>query len=114
MAGRILDRLQVRLNLTPDQIARIRPIIARSAVELRLVRADTALRINKVFDDSYAQVSALLTADQRTKLDEMQRKRRENMQLHLGGRWRPGAGLGGPLRRGPGDDDGQSPAPATP
>jgi len=113
MAGRMLNRLQARLDLTPDQMAKIRPIIERAAADLRSIRTDTAQRINKTFDDSYAQVSAILTPAQRVKLDDLQKKRREAMQLHFGGHWR----AAGPPRHSPGDDDDdhdQSPAPSAP
>jgi hypothetical protein len=89
MALRLLHRLQARLDLSPDQVAKIRPIIDQAASDLHSIRTETALRINKVFDDSYAQVSAVLTPEQRAKLDQIQKERREMMR-----HWRPG-GAGG-------------------
>jgi hypothetical protein len=83
MALHMRNRLKARLGLSPDQMAKINPIIDNAASELRSIRVETWQRLNKVFDDSYAQVSAVLTPEQRTKLDEMQKERRAMMQ----GRW---------------------------
>jgi len=82
MEGRIETRLQKKLDLTPDQVAKIHPIIQNAASELHAIRMDMAQRVNKVFEDSYAQLSALLNPDQKAKLDQMQKERREAMQAH--------------------------------
>jgi hypothetical protein len=96
VALRIRNRLRVRLGLSDDQMAKIAPIIDSAARDLRSIRVESAQRINKVFEDSYAQVSALLTPEQRKKLDEMERERRTMMQNHWqDGHWHP-PGPGGP------------------
>ena len=56
--------------------------IESAAADIRSIRMETVQRINKVFDDSYASVSAILTPEQRVKFDQMQRERREMMQRH--------------------------------
>lgn len=100
MAVRMLDRFQTRLGLTPDQVAKIKPVIDSAAADLSTIRADTAKRINEVFDASYTQVSALLTPEQRVKLLQMQKEHRERMQRAMS-RHHPG----GPRHEGP-DHDG--------
>jgi Spy/CpxP family protein refolding chaperone len=93
MALHMRNRLRARLNLSPDQVAKIDPIIDNAASELRSIRAESWQRLNKVFEDSYAQVSAILTPEQRTRLDEMQKERRAMMQAHLQeGHHHPGPG----------------------
>ena len=82
MASHLLQRLKARLDLTPEQVAKITPIIERTAADIRSIRMETAVRINRVFDDSYAQVSAILTPEQRVTFDQIQRQRREVMQRH--------------------------------
>ena len=65
---------------------------------------ETGQRVKKVFDDSFAQVSAILTPDQRVKLDQIQKERREMMK----NRWQEGHWHGG----GPHDAEPQgSPSP---
>jgi hypothetical protein len=110
MALRIRNRLRARLDLTPGQVAKIDPIVESAATELHAIRVETAQRINKIFDDSYAQVSSNLTPDQRAKFEEMQQERREMMH-----RWRPGPDgpddWGGPRHnRPPGDNAGPGPS----
>ena len=91
MALRIRNRLQAKLGLSEEQMAKIKPIVEGAARDLHSIRAETAQRINKVFDDSYAQVSAILTPEQRAKLDQMQRERRAMMQSHWqDGHWHQG------------------------
>jgi hypothetical protein len=82
MALHMRNRLQARLGLTPEQMAKITPIVESAASELHSIRVETAQRLDKVFEDSYTQVSALLTPEQRPKLDEMLRERRALMQAH--------------------------------
>lgn len=94
MAVHLLNRFQARLELTPDQVANIKPIIDSAAADLNSIRADSAKRVNQVFDDSYTKVSAILTPDQRIKLDQMKREHHERMQ-RAQGPWRshhPGPG----------------------
>jgi Spy/CpxP family protein refolding chaperone len=88
-------RLQARLGLSPDQVAKIEPIIDSAASQIHSVRIETTQQINKVFDDSFARISAILTPDQRAKLEQIQKERRAMMQGRWDGRWHPG-GLGGP------------------
>lgn len=113
MALRWRKRLQDKLELTPDQMARINPIIDNGVAQLRSIRLDTMGRLNKVFEDSYTKISAVLTPDQRTKLDQMDKERREMMEQH----WQenhhhpgPGGSPGGPHDEpgpgGPGPDPG--------
>jgi hypothetical protein len=106
IAMRMHERLQKRLGLTDDQMSKIDPIIDSTASELHAIRMDTMERMNKVFDDSYAKVAALLTPDQKAKLDEMDKERKAMMQQHP---WQenhhhPGGPDGSP--GGPGDHPG--------
>jgi hypothetical protein len=82
IAIHIMKHLQTRLNLTPDQSAQIQPIVDNVATELGDVRGEISQRVNKIFDDSYAKVSAILTPDQRKELDKMEKERRDMMQAH--------------------------------
>jgi hypothetical protein len=76
------NRLQEKLGLTPDQMAKINPVIDNGVAQMRSIRSDTMQRLNKIFEDSYAKISAVLTPDQRTKLDQMDKERLEMMQQH--------------------------------
>ena len=90
MAIRIQRRFQSKLGLSPDQVAKINPIIESAVSDIHSIRLEAAQRISKVFDDSYAQVSAILTPEQRIKLDQMQKERREMMHRWQEGHRHPG------------------------
>jgi len=108
MVQHLRNRLKARLGLSPDQVEKITPIIEGAAAQIRSIRLETFQRVNKVFDDSYAQISAVLTPEQRTKLDKMQRERREMMQMRLQeARRRNGGDGGGPGAGGPPGSPGQ-------
>ena len=108
MVQHLRNRLKARLGLSPDQMEKITPIIEGAAAQIRSIRLETFQRVNKVFDDSYAQISAVLTPEQRTKLDKMQRERREMMQMRLQeARRRNGGDGGGPGAGGPPGSPGQ-------
>jgi len=104
IAGHWRQRLTDKLGLTPDQVAQINPIIDSGATQLRSIRADTMQRLNKVFEDSYSKISAILTPDQRTKLDQMDKERQEMMQQH----WQENHHHSGPGGS-PHDDEDSSP-----
>jgi Spy/CpxP family protein refolding chaperone len=82
LALRLRTRLQTKLALTPEQVAQVNPIIDKAAAQLRSIRLDTIQQVNKVFEDTYAQISAILTPDQRAKLAIMQKERLAMMELH--------------------------------
>ncbi len=94
-----------RLGLTPEQSAKIDPVIQKAVSDIHAIRMEAAQRVNKVFEGAYAQVSAILTPEQRAKLEELQKERRAMMQSRWqeghrrGGFDRPG-GPGGPRRDG--------------
>jgi hypothetical protein len=116
IALHIRNRLQTKLGLSPDQVAKINPIIDSAASELRGIRMEAMQRVNKVFEDSYAQVSAILTPEQRATLDKMQKERREMMQTHWQEHHHPGdAGPGSPgPDHGETPHDGPGPGPGSP
>jgi hypothetical protein len=82
IAVRIRTRLQTKLALSPDQMAKINPIIDSDAAAVRAIHMEATQRVNKVFEDSYAKVSYILTPEQRAELDQMEKERREMMEAH--------------------------------
>jgi len=120
MVLRLRRRLETRLDLTPDQVAKINPIIVSAVRNIRSIRTESAQRVISVLDDSYAQVAAVLTPQQRVVLDKMKRERYDMMQRYqagMRGHNGPGGGFGGPgsgFNRTPGgrDNYGGSPSPS--
>jgi len=94
IGGRMKERLRTELNLTPDQVAKISPIIDKTTLQLRDIRRDTARRVHETIADSHKQMATILTDEQRQKLQQIQERHR---------RWRH--------HRFPHEFPGESPAP---
>jgi Spy/CpxP family protein refolding chaperone len=76
MAGRMKERLRAELNLTPEQLAKISPIIDKTTAQLRDIRRDTGRRVHEIITDSHRQMAAELTDQQRQKLTQMEERHR--------------------------------------
>ena len=81
-AQRMRDRLQSELNLTPEQLAKISPVIDKAAAQLETIRRDTARRVRDTFADMHKQIGADLTPEQRTELDQMRERHHKFMRRH--------------------------------
>lgn len=84
LAERINDRLRHELNLTPEQSAKIAPIIEQSAKKLETIRLESARRVHQTFTETHLQISPNLTPEQRKKLAELQEKHRSGWDHHRG------------------------------
>ena len=94
IGGRMKERLRTELNLTPDQVAKISPIIDKTTLRLRDIRRDTARRVHETIAEAHRQMATNLTDEQRQKLQQIQERHR---------RWRH--------HRFPHEFPGESPAP---
>jgi len=69
-----------RLNLTPEQVQKVDPILDKLNSDLDDVRRDARQRAGKLIDDTDAQISAFLTPEQKAKMAELQQERKERMR----------------------------------
>ena len=76
MAIRMRDRLRTELNLTPEQVAKISPIIDKTAAKLAGIRRETGHRVHEIMIESHREMAANLTEDQRLKLQEIESRHR--------------------------------------
>lgn len=76
IGGRMKERLREELNLTPEQVAKISPIIDKTTAQLREVRRDTGRRVHEILADAHRQMAARLTDEQRQKLTQMEERHR--------------------------------------
>jgi Spy/CpxP family protein refolding chaperone len=76
IGGRMKERLRAELNLTPEQVAKISPIIDKTAVQLRDIRRDTGRRVREIIADAHRQMAAQLTDEQRQKLTRIEERHR--------------------------------------
>ena len=76
IAARMKERLRTELNLTPEQAAKISPIIDKTTAQLRDIRRDTGRRVHEIIADAHHQMAAELTDEQRQKLTQMEERHR--------------------------------------
>jgi len=76
IAGRMKERLRTELNLTPEQVAKISPIVDKTTAQLRDIRRDTGRRVHEIIADAHHQMAAELTDEQRQKLTQMEERHR--------------------------------------
>jgi Spy/CpxP family protein refolding chaperone len=96
MGDRMKERLRTELRLTPEQIAKVSPIIDKTTTELREIRRDTRQRVHGIMAEAHKEIAVNLTDEQRQKLQQLEERHR---------RWRH--------HRGPRQSAPESP-PATP
>ena len=96
IGARMKEQFRSELHLTPEQMAKISPIIDKTAAELQQVRRDTAGRVRDIWMEAHRQLAANLTDEQRQKLHQMKERHH---------RWRHQHGL---------PEFAPEPSPATP
>ena len=89
MGERMQEHLEHELRLTPEQSAKVTPIIQQMSAQLESIRQETSERVTKTMNDSHQAMLPLLTPEQRQKLEEL-RRRHENMMRRRDFRVLPG------------------------
>jgi hypothetical protein len=82
VATRMNDRLRTGLNLTPDQVATISPIVQKMATQLEQIRMQTGRRVHETFMDAHQEIATHLSEEQRKKLEEMQARHHTSHWMH--------------------------------
>jgi Spy/CpxP family protein refolding chaperone len=75
-AERMRERLRVQLRLTPEQLAKISPIIDKTGAELDQIRMETGKRVHDTFDEAHREMASSLTDEQRARLEQVARRHR--------------------------------------
>ena len=88
-----LQRTTEQLNLTPEQKAKVQPIIDQATPQIQNIRHEAMQKTKAVMDNAMAQIRPLLTPDQQKKLDDAQNDRH-------GGRGGHGVGAENAIRTG--------------
>jgi len=81
-------RLQVELGLNADQVQQLEPLLQKRVKSMEEIRTRTVQQIDELLRTSDAEIADALklTADQRAKLQEMGKNRREHFgKGHRGG-----------------------------
>jgi hypothetical protein len=76
ISDRMRHRLRIQLRLTDEQMAKISPVIDRTATQLEAIRAETGRRVHETFAEAHREIAADLTPEQRTKLQAIEERHR--------------------------------------
>lgn len=79
LAGRMKARLQSRLDLTPEQVAKTTPIIEEAARQLEQIRSETGHRVHDALAQADHALAPTLTPEQRARLLEMGAQRESQL-----------------------------------
>ena len=83
IGGRMKERLRSELNLTPEQLTKISPIIDKTSAQLRDIRRDTGQRVRGILADAHRQMATELTDEQRQKLKQIEERHRHWRHHHF-------------------------------
>jgi Spy/CpxP family protein refolding chaperone len=85
-SGAVSDRmrahLQRALDLTPEQAAKIAPIVDATSAKLESIRVETAQRVRNAMDESEQQISPELTPEQQKKLQKLKQEHHRILMHH--------------------------------
>jgi Spy/CpxP family protein refolding chaperone len=82
MAQHMKQRLRTELKLTPEQMQQISPIIDRAASELKTKREQTMRDVHGIFKQAHRDMQPFLTSEQRTRLEELEKRHRHLLHRH--------------------------------
>ena len=82
MADRMKERLRTELRLTPEQVAKVSPIVDKTAAQLRQIRRDTGQRVHELMTEAHKEIAVNLTDEQRQKLQQIQERHRRGRHRH--------------------------------
>ena len=82
--GHRLEQLTEGLNLTPDQQAKVQPIIDQAKPQIAEIHREATQKTKAVITGTASQIRPLLTPEQQKKLDENQNARRGRMNARKG------------------------------
>jgi Spy/CpxP family protein refolding chaperone len=89
VATRMKERLRAELNLTPEQVNKISPIVEKMASDLEQIRRETGRRVHETFQQAHNEMAASLTDEQKRKLKQMERRHRSWPGFHGHGSPKP-------------------------
>ncbi len=72
--GRMQERIESQLNLTPEQKAKIQPVFDQAAKELEQIRAETGAKVRRVFQQTHQALEPILTTEQQSRLKQIEQR----------------------------------------
>jgi hypothetical protein len=86
MVEHIVLRLQTRLELRPEQLGRIKPLVEQTCSEMQAIHRESWRRVSESFKKLNQQIAEHLDPAQRKRLEEMEKERREMVRKKCGPR----------------------------
>jgi Spy/CpxP family protein refolding chaperone len=87
-ADRIRNRIKSELDLTPEQLTKVEPVLNHADDELQKIRAETGLKVRQVATQTNRALEPLLTDAQRAKLQKIESRTLKKRGPHPPGRHR--------------------------
>ena len=75
--GFALAHLTKCLNLTPDQQAKVQPMIDQARPQIIAIHKDAMEKTHTIIDKTMSQIRPILTPDQQKKFDDLQKARQD-------------------------------------
>jgi Spy/CpxP family protein refolding chaperone len=82
MSRHMLEHLQSGLHLTDQQTAQIKPLIEKTGADMEAIRHETMKRVLARIGETNAQISLLLTPEQKAEFIKMEAEHRKYMRHH--------------------------------
>ena len=82
VGDRMKERLRTELNLTPEQVAKVSPIVDKTAAQLQEIRRDTGRRVHEIMAEAHKEIAANLNDEQRQKLQQIEERHRRWRHRH--------------------------------
>jgi hypothetical protein len=82
VGDRMKERLRTELRLTPEQVAKVSPIVDKTAAQLKEIRRDTGQRVHEIMTEAHKEIGANLTDEQRQKLQQIEERHRSWRHRH--------------------------------
>lgn len=72
-----MQHLTKSLNLTPDQQAKVQPLIDQARPQIIAIHKDAMQKTQAIMDKTMSQIRPMLTPEQQTKFDALQKARQD-------------------------------------
>ena len=82
VGDRMREHLRRALDLTPEQAAKIGPIVDATSAKLESIRVETAQRVRTAMEESERQIAPELTPEQQKKLQQMKLEHHRILMHH--------------------------------
>jgi Spy/CpxP family protein refolding chaperone len=77
VCNKMRDSLQSRLNLTPEQMQKVQPILDQTGRDLHKIHRRTLEEVQMLFAKSNAEIAKELTPEQQAKFEQLNKERLE-------------------------------------